>query len=77
MKAFLHAGEEDWIHETTGDPVVVGYGGGTWELTFPTKHGPLEVLIEPGEPAMTQNFVDELAVALRERFEERLQERTL
>ena len=62
MKAWLHEGEESWLHETTGDPVVTGYGGGTWEIVFPTAHGPLEVFIEPGDPCEID--YDELRAAL-------------
>ena len=69
MKAWLHEGEESWLHETTGDPVVTGYGGGTWEIVFPTAHGPLEVFIEPGDPCEID--YDKLREALERRRLER------
>ena len=77
MRVEFHTGEESWLADAYGTPEFTYFGGLDYEIVVHTTRGVVTMMVSPGEPAMTQNFVDELAAALRERFEERLQERTL
>jgi len=76
MKVEVCEGKEEWIFEGGIQAVnFYGHDAQTAEIAIQTPHGEVLLHIHPGEPEMTQAFVDELAVALRERLDERYRER--
>jgi hypothetical protein len=78
MKVEVCEGKEEWIFEGGIQAVnFYGHDAQTAEIAVQTPHGEVLLHIHPGAPEMTQADVDALTQALRERLDERYQERTI